>query len=526
MPSTPSPLLRIQLMATGDQAGQWGDTTNTNLGTLLEGSIAGLASVSVTSADQALVATDYVADQARMAIISLSISGVTTAFNVYAPPVSKTYVIQNTSIYDATIYNATVAGGTTAAGSGVTVPAGKIMQVWSNGTNFYKALTAVSLTADVTGTLPVGNGGTGATTLTGVVKGNGASAFTASNVNLASEVTGTLPLVNGGTGATTDSGARTNLGLGSMATQNSTAVSISGGSITGITDLTVADGGTGASSITSNSVILGNGTSALSGNLVAPSTSGNILTSNGTTWQSTALPAGATGPNVQVFTSSGTFTVPAGITKLTVDVWGGGGGGANSFVGGTAAAGGYGGFGRVSLTGLTPGASITVTVGAGGNAGTSTGGGSTGGTSSFGSYLSCTGGNPANGATGGQSGISTAAGATFLLKTTVATAITGLSIPIAVTHGGATFGNILAFPCPCNNYGRGGGGGMSGGGGGAWGGAGVSGGIAVGAGSDGANSTANDGGAGGGTAGGTGSVFSGGYYGSGGGGTGGVVVYW
>ena len=138
MPSTPSPLLRIQLMGTGDQAGTWGDTTNTNLGTLLEGSIAGLASVLVTSANQALVATDYVADQARMAIISLSISGaVTTAFNVYAPPVSKTYVIQNTSIYDATIYNATVAGGTTAAGSGVTVPAGGVAYVFSNGTNCF-----------------------------------------------------------------------------------------------------------------------------------------------------------------------------------------------------------------------------------------------------------------------------------------------------------------------------------------------------------------------------------------------------
>jgi len=76
--------------------------------------------------------------------------------------------------------------------------------------------------------------------------------------------------------------------LGTMASQNSTTVAITGGTITGITDLTVADGGTGASSITANSVILGNGTSALSGNLVAPSTSGNVLTSNGTTWTSAA----------------------------------------------------------------------------------------------------------------------------------------------------------------------------------------------------------------------------------------------
>jgi len=82
--------------------------------------------------------------------------------------------------------------------------------------------------------------------------------------------------------------------LGTMASQNATAVAITGGTITGITDLTVADGGTGASTITANSVVLGNGTSALSGNLVAPSTSGNVLTSNGTTWTS-ATPAGGIG---------------------------------------------------------------------------------------------------------------------------------------------------------------------------------------------------------------------------------------
>lgn len=58
---------------------------------------------------------------------------------------------------------------------------------------------------------------------------------------------------------------------------------ISGGSITGITDLAVADGGTGASTLTG--VVIGNGTSAMTA--VAPSTAGNVLTSNGTTWAST-----------------------------------------------------------------------------------------------------------------------------------------------------------------------------------------------------------------------------------------------
>ncbi len=135
MPSTPSQILRLELIGTGDQAGTWGNTTNTNFGTLLEGAIAGLASVSVTSANQALTATDYAADQARMAILTLT---TTTAanFNVYAPPVSKTYVVYNNSAYDATIFNSTALGNTTAAGLGVTIPAGRIVSVWSNGTNF------------------------------------------------------------------------------------------------------------------------------------------------------------------------------------------------------------------------------------------------------------------------------------------------------------------------------------------------------------------------------------------------------
>jgi hypothetical protein len=64
---------------------------------------------------------------------------------------------------------------------------------------------------------------------------------------LAGNIVGTLAITNGGTGATTASGARTSLGLGTIATQDSTAVTITGGSITGITDLAVADGGTGAS---------------------------------------------------------------------------------------------------------------------------------------------------------------------------------------------------------------------------------------------------------------------------------------
>lgn len=75
----------------------------------------------------------------------------------------------------------------------------------------------------------------------------------------------------------------------------STGLSVSGspittsGTITLAGTLAVANGGTGATSLTANNVILGNGTSAVQ--FVAPSTPGNVLTSNGTTWTS-AAPSG------------------------------------------------------------------------------------------------------------------------------------------------------------------------------------------------------------------------------------------
>lgn len=75
--------------------------------------------------------------------------------------------------------------------------------------------------------------------------------------------------------------------------------------------LPVANGGTGASTLTANNVLLGNGTSALQA--VAPGTSGNLLTSNGTTWASAAAPS--TGSMTLLKAGSGTSTA-AGNTNV------------------------------------------------------------------------------------------------------------------------------------------------------------------------------------------------------------------
>jgi len=72
-----------------------------------------------------------------------------------------------------------------------------------------------------------------------------------------------LAIADGGTGASTAGDARTNLGLGTIATQNANNVAITGGTISGITDLAIADGGTGASTAADARTNLGLGTAAV-----------------------------------------------------------------------------------------------------------------------------------------------------------------------------------------------------------------------------------------------------------------------
>ena len=114
----------------------------------------------------------------------------------------------------------------------------------------------------------------------------------------------------------------------------------------------------------------------------------------------------------QTFTSSGTFTVPAGVTTVQVEAWGGGGAGggvASGIFPPTRAGGGGGGgaYAKNSSVTVIPGSTITVTVGAGG-AGVGGADGNNGGSSSFGGLVTVSGGlggkhgstSPTNGAGG------------------------------------------------------------------------------------------------------------------------------
>ena len=166
---SPSPLLRLNLMGTGNDAGSWGTNTNNNLQIVLENAIAGYQAVSITSASQALTASNSSSiDQARAAL--LKITGSTGTATLYAPPVSKQYVIYNTLSGNLTISNATANNGTTATGgSTVVIPTGTIVTVWSDGTNFFSQNTFLPGTVALGNPLTIANGGTGATTAAGAL---------------------------------------------------------------------------------------------------------------------------------------------------------------------------------------------------------------------------------------------------------------------------------------------------------------------------------------------------------------------
>jgi hypothetical protein len=156
MPSTYSPDLRIELMANGGNSGTWGTITNTNLGTVLEDAISGVASVVVTDTSnspsrQALTVQDGAADQARCAVVSLTTTAARNMY-VFVPPVTKSYVFTNASAYIATVYASTVAGNTTIAGTGVEIPAGGSVLIRCTGANIVEQLNTIAGNLTVKGT--------------------------------------------------------------------------------------------------------------------------------------------------------------------------------------------------------------------------------------------------------------------------------------------------------------------------------------------------------------------------------------
>ena len=195
MPSTFTNSLRLVLPATGELSTTWGTVFNAGATSLIDTSIAGTASITMTAANYTLSNANGVADEARAMFIVLG-GTPGASYQVICPAVSKLYFVTNNTGFAQTFK--------TSAGSGISVPNGARIALRCDGTDVLEALTYFgSLTLGTA--LATASGGTGLTTFTAAnnaIYSTSASALTA----------GTLPILAGGTGATTAATALSNLG--------------------------------------------------------------------------------------------------------------------------------------------------------------------------------------------------------------------------------------------------------------------------------------------------------------------------
>jgi hypothetical protein len=122
----------LELIGAGEQAANWGNTANHNLGTLLEQAIAGVQSVAVSGASYTLTTGSGVADEARNAVLVLT-GTLAASCNVIVPSVDKTYTFRNATTGG---FNVVVK---TAAGLGVTITNGFTQQVYCDATDVVAA---------------------------------------------------------------------------------------------------------------------------------------------------------------------------------------------------------------------------------------------------------------------------------------------------------------------------------------------------------------------------------------------------
>ena len=364
MASTYSDRLKLELMETGANANTWGNNTNTNLQTLdaftagyLSKDVAGSANVTLTSNN-----ADPTAESSNKVI---EFTGtLTDNIYVFIPAVENNYIFFNNT---SGAFTVTIAPDGHAA-NGVAITQGAHTIMYNTASNEVKDLFSGSL-----GNLSLVSGG--------VFTGNasGASALNASNVSSGTiddaRLTANVTLNNASTisaGTLADARLTANVNLNNAST-------ISTGTLNNdrLDTVPTTKGGTGLTSVGSEGQVL------------------TVTAPGALAFQDAA--GGGGGYKMTVFTSPGTYTKPADVKDLKVTVVGGGG--SAGYSGGTSCTqqGGAGGGGGTAIEYL-PEASVpgpvAVTVGASGAGGSPRRFcvGCSGGTSSFGAFLSATGG--------------------------------------------------------------------------------------------------------------------------------------
>ena len=312
MASTYSTNLAIELIGTGDQAGAWGNTTNTNLGTLIEQAISGYVTQAVsTGTDTSITIPNGATGVARNMFIELTGTGGTNT-NLIVPSNKKLYFIyNNTSSGQVTVK---VAGQT-----GVSVPNGVKMILVSNGTDIVQATSYVNgVSANIT-TLSVTSANI--TTLTG-------TNFSATSLTLGNA----LRVAEGGTGLdTAPSNGQLLIGNGTGFNLNT----LNGGPGVGITNasgaITITATGTGfIGAVSATSPLQSTGTQSIvislasavpvslggTGQTSAPS-NGQLLIGNGSSFVLSTLTAG-TGMTITNNAGSITLSSAGGLPTVTV----------------------------------------------------------------------------------------------------------------------------------------------------------------------------------------------------------------
>jgi len=251
--------LKFELIGNGEQSGQWGTTTNANIGTAIEQAIVGMATLDsgdfTANVCTLTLSNTTAAQDARALCLNIAAGAVSAAGTINVPAIEKPYLIINGSSFAVTVK---VSGQT-----GVAVPAGTRTVVYNNGTDVGTQLNWLgSLTLGTA--LPIASGGTGQTTaaaaitaLTGTqtsgqyLRSNGTnavmSAIQAADVptlnqnttGTAANVSGTVAIANGGTGATTASGARSALSAQETLVSGTNIKTVNGTSLLGSGNIAV-----------------------------------------------------------------------------------------------------------------------------------------------------------------------------------------------------------------------------------------------------------------------------------------------
>jgi hypothetical protein len=181
--------LKIELIGTGDQAGTWGNTTNTNLGTAIEEAITGSANVTFASSNAAIALTDTNAAQTARNLRLNLVGTIANVQTLFVPAVEKQYLVTNGLSNSVIISNGTNASPT---GTSFTLPAGRSTIVFNDGTNINDVITYVSSLGNVT----ITGGTANALTLTNVsITGGNINAVT-SNASTFSNVSITSGNIN------------------------------------------------------------------------------------------------------------------------------------------------------------------------------------------------------------------------------------------------------------------------------------------------------------------------------------------